>query len=126
MLNDHSLQCYHFDRPPLITLAPELELPQGPVACGEVWIKYPTVNNPIPLHFADSFKAIVEFRLIMNDIANTAFSVGAEQPMLLSKAMEFRGRLQQWYERLPSCLNAVNLIVPAHFHIQYVCSSKWL
>lgn len=67
-----SLQSYHREKPPLVATPPDLALPTEPNALGEIWVKYPTANSPIPLHFSETFRAIVEFRTIMNDIANSS------------------------------------------------------
>ncbi|OAQ65031.1 fungal zn(2)-Cys(6) binuclear cluster domain-containing protein [Pochonia chlamydosporia 170] len=120
------LQCFHFDRPPLVTAHPKIELPDSPESYGEVWVKYPTAYAPVPLHFSQIFKAICEFRTIMNDIMCSVFppfSASKEGKIMLSAAQsaEYHGRLRCWYEQLPSFLNPRNLIIPIHFdvHMHY-------
>lgn len=65
------------------------------------------------------FRAIAEFRTIINDIANDVFLFsGGKKPQTLAEAIVYRHKLQQWYNRLPDHLGPQNIIVPAHFHLQ--------
>ncbi|KAF5635739.1 Zn(2)-C6 fungal-type DNA-binding domain protein [Fusarium sp. NRRL 52700] len=86
-----ALQSYHQEKPPLITSPPREVLPSATDAFGEIWVKYSAADRPVPLHFSQTFTALVEFR--------------------------FHLRLQEWYRRLPDHLNPHNLIFPAHFHL---------
>ena len=112
------------DKSSLITAPPALVLPENPDAYGEIWLKYPSTRAPVPVRFEQTFRAVIEFRTIMNEITNSMFpSPGPKQPISMPQALAYRSRLQHWYERLPDHLEPKNLIIPAHFHIQYVTPS---
>ncbi|KAL7928263.1 hypothetical protein V8C35DRAFT_318573 [Trichoderma chlorosporum] len=112
------LQCYHFDRPPLVMRPPDLALPKEPGAYGEIWVKYPAASAPMSLRFGDIFRAIAQFRTILNDIANDAFVLpGGKRSLSPAEATAYRSRLQQWYVNLPDHLGPQYLAIPAHFHL---------
>ncbi|KAM0451834.1 hypothetical protein ACHAO4_005791 [Trichoderma viride] len=115
------IQCFHFDTPPLVATRPTLALPDNAEAYGEIWVKYPTASTPVPLHFGQTFKTIIEFRTIVTDIICDIYplSTASNEKITpsLTRAAEYQSRLRNWYEQLPSYLSSQNLILPTHFDI---------
>lgn len=98
---------------------PQLLLPDDLKDYGEIWVRYPTAPSPIPLHFGVLFKAIVELRTILSDIACNVFRPsGPSKKLSLAQSAQYRSRLEQWFGRLPSSLAPENIIIPCHFEIQ--------
>ncbi|KAF4440926.1 hypothetical protein F53441_12164 [Fusarium austroafricanum] len=113
-----ALQSYHQEKPPLAISPPTVELSSDTEAFGEIWVKYPAADKPVPLHFSQTFVVLVQFRSILNDIANFLHSPHtSQQHMTLAIASRYYLELREWYRRLPDHLNSYNLIFPAHFHL---------
>ncbi|EWY81911.1 hypothetical protein FOYG_16117 [Fusarium oxysporum NRRL 32931] len=112
------LQSYHQEKPPLATSPPRVGLSSATEAFGEIWVKYSAADRPVPLHFSQTFVALVEFRSILNEIADFLHPHHTSQRRMTSaEASRYHLRLQEWYRRLPDHLNPYNLIFPAHFHL---------
>uniref|UniRef100_A0A0C4DJG2 Transcription factor domain-containing protein n=1 Tax=Fusarium oxysporum (strain Fo5176) TaxID=660025 RepID=A0A0C4DJG2_FUSOF len=113
------LQSYHQEKPPLATSPPRVGLSSATEALGEIWVKYSAADRPVPLHFSQTFVALVEFRSILNEITDFLHPHHTSQRRMTSaEASRYHLRLQEWYRRLPDHLNPYNLIFPAHFHLQ--------
>ncbi|KAI1381121.1 hypothetical protein F4677DRAFT_460363 [Hypoxylon crocopeplum] len=123
--NSQALATFHTFQPPIIKDPPARPLPDIDDAAayfGEIWVKYPLGRELIPLLNGPVFRAISQFRVIMNEITAVSFS----QPktfkrMSLSAAIGCRSRLLAWYEDLPEPLQAQNIALPSHMkiHIYY-------
>ncbi len=111
--------CFHFEKPPLLTMLPDLPLLDDLADYGEIWVKYPSAGSPLPLHYGQLFKAVIEFRTILHDVAYHSFDHSRSKDRIsLQQAMEYRSRLGQWYEHLPDPLTPQNLVLPIHFQLQ--------
>ncbi|KAF5247562.1 hypothetical protein FANTH_6313 [Fusarium anthophilum] len=115
-----ALQSYHQEKPPLVTLPPSERLPSAMDAFGDIWVKYSAANRPVPLHFSQTFVALVEFWSVLNEIASILYLLQtSKRRMTIAEASSFHLRLQEWYRRLRDHLNPYNLIFPAHFHLHH-------
>ncbi|RTE81585.1 hypothetical protein BHE90_003910 [Fusarium euwallaceae] len=117
-----TLVAFSFMLPPLLKKPPEWALPNPTMSArwyGEIWIKYPLNNGLSPSYFSHIFRARCQFRIIMNEICDAAYSEGSS--ITLDKAHGFRERLASWYRSLPGPLQPRTIVLPGHLqlHIYY-------
>jgi hypothetical protein len=122
---DCSLYCYHFALPVLLREPPTVELPDPAVRpdwYGEVWLRYPLVQRPIPTHQALFFRETVGLRWILYDFTRESRgdSGSVESKLTLGQAMACHARMVAWYKNLPEPLVARNIVFPSHLKLQYV------
>jgi len=88
---------------------------------GDIWLKYPATVGPTPTFLGMVFKAVAEFRTIMNEIVRCSHH-GPSSPVFLQRngVKEILGKLRGWYDGLPDPLLSKNIALPVHFHLQYV------
>ncbi|KAI0837274.1 hypothetical protein F5Y06DRAFT_287886 [Hypoxylon sp. FL0890] len=125
LFNWQVLAAFHTFQPPIIKEPPTRPLPDlNDVSAyfGEIWVKYPLGQEPIRIYNGLLFRAICEFRVIMNEITILSFDHPRNfHRMSLSDAIRFRSRLLAWYENLPEPLQAQHAAIPSHLklHIHY-------
>ncbi|EFY90076.1 C6 transcription factor, putative [Metarhizium acridum CQMa 102] len=81
LFNWETLVGFSFLFPPLLKTPPDWPLPDPSKETGfygEVWVKYPLSHNLSPSYFGQVFKARSEFRIIMNEYCQAAFSEGSQ------------------------------------------------
>ncbi|KAL7793630.1 hypothetical protein V8C37DRAFT_378517 [Trichoderma ceciliae] len=86
---------------------------------GEVWLKYPLTRSLSPSYFGQVFKTRSQFRVIMNEFCQAAYSEGST--IMLDRANELRLKLTSWYDGLPGPLLPKTIVLPGHLqlHIYY-------
>lgn len=103
-------------------MPPREPLPDYPEASeyfGEVWLRYPSAQSPVPAAHGYGVRAISELRIIMGQVALRFFSqAGSSPPIALEEAFTFRERLVAWYYRLPARLSAQYIVQPSQLKIQ--------
>ncbi|KAI1479411.1 hypothetical protein F4774DRAFT_381918 [Daldinia eschscholtzii] len=125
LYNWQALASFHTFQPPLVKDPPNRPLPnfdEISAFYGETFVKYPLGHDSIPIFNGLVFRAISQFRVIMNEITALSFSRPRNfTRMSLSAAIEFRSRLLVWYETLPEPLRAENAVMPSHLkmHMYY-------
>ncbi|KAI0381668.1 hypothetical protein F5Y04DRAFT_288489 [Hypomontagnella monticulosa] len=125
LFNWQALATFHTFQPPLVKDPPTRPLPNLDDAAayyGEIWVKYPLGHDPVPIFNGLGFRAISQFRVIMNEITALSYTEPRNfNRMSLNTAIEFRSRLIHWYEGLPEPLRAHNAVLPSHLkiHIYY-------
>lgn len=105
--------------PPLLKTPPDWPLPDPSIDAqfyGEVWVKYPLTHSLLPSYFGHVFRARSQFRVIMNEFCQVAFSQYSE--INLGKAIELRARLQDWYDGLAGPLLSTTIVLPGHLQLQ--------
>ncbi|KAF4446096.1 Zn(2)-C6 fungal-type DNA-binding domain protein [Fusarium austroafricanum] len=88
----------------------------------KVWITYPLSKNPIPIRLGDYFKAITEFRVLLNEIGRFAFpETGTQRKLSFEESWAFYLKLDRWYENLPHSLSSLREALPFQFltHLHY-------
>ena len=114
--------CYYFFRCPFIESAPQTPLPDpvvNPQWFGEVWLRYPIDQTLTPLHIGHILKSHMGMCHILNDIAVASFKNPETQGQLsVQKTLEFKRRLDTWFERLPIPLQPQRAVHPSHLRIQ--------
>ncbi|KAM0250878.1 hypothetical protein ACHAQJ_008456 [Trichoderma viride] len=117
-----TLISFSFMIAPLLKKPPNQLLPdpsQNAHWYGEVWLKYPLGRSLLPSHFGQVFKAKSQFRAIMNEFCQAAYSEGSK--VTLDKANELHLKLRSWYDSLPTPLLPKTIVLPGHLqlHIYY-------
>jgi hypothetical protein len=120
LLTLHSSHCYTFLRPPYITKAPKLPLPDSfidPEFYGEIRIRYPPSQTVSPIHLGCIIKANFDFCIILNDIASQIFA-GGKFHATAKQVLGFKDKLDSWFDKLPEPLSPIKLALPDHITIQ--------
>jgi hypothetical protein len=104
---------------PLLRDPPDWHLPDPSEETewyGEIWVKYPLSNRLLPSYFGQVFRVRSQFRVIMNDTCQAAYSKGSG--VTLGKANEFLARLKGWFDGLPGPLLPKSIVLPGHLQLQ--------
>ncbi|KAM0425507.1 hypothetical protein ACHAPT_009296 [Fusarium lateritium] len=117
-----TLVAFSFMLPPLLKKPPKWPLPDPSEDIqwyGEIWIKYPLNHGLSPSCFGHVFRTRCQFRIIMNEVCDAAYSEGSK--ITLDQAHGFRERLEDWYHNLPGPLQPRTIVLPGHLqlHIYY-------
>lgn len=116
------MQSYYFFREPLLREPPEMPLPdpnEGTSWYGEFYLEYPLSTTAFPAHHAHTVKGIASLRAILGDIACRAFRNGKKVHCLTwDEAMQYKARLDKWFEDLPEPLTPKRIVFPWHLKIQ--------
>ncbi|KAM0241552.1 hypothetical protein ACHAP5_007508 [Fusarium lateritium] len=99
---------FHIFKAPLLATPPKIVLPStdnGSNCYGEFWLQYPPNRKPVSVGYGNTFKAIADFRVIMNDIAAAFFDEGNRD----SNATV--NRIQTFCLQLDSCIHYYNLSI---------------
>ncbi|KAI1382785.1 uncharacterized protein F4822DRAFT_96676 [Hypoxylon trugodes] len=125
LYNWQAFATFHTFQPPILNNPPARPLPDlddAPAYYGEIEVKYPLGRTAIAISNGLVFRAVSEFRVIMNEVTRLSFV----QPrtfnrMPLDAAIRLKSRLLAWYEGLPEPLKARNIAMPSHIkmHIHY-------
>lgn len=110
---------FSFMLSPLLKQPPDWPLPdplEDARWYGEIWLKYPLTNNLAPSYFGQVFRARSQFRVIMNEFCQVAFSKGSKTT--LGKANELYARLTSWYDGLRGPLLPKTIVLPGHLQLQ--------
>jgi hypothetical protein len=104
---------------PLLKKPPEFPLPdpsEDPQWYGEIWAKYPLNQSLSPSYFGHVFRVRSQFRIIMNEYCQVAYSKGSKVD--LGKANELHSRLKTWFDGLPDPLLPKKIVLPGHLQLQ--------
>ena len=116
------MQSYYFFREPLLRDPPEMPLPdpeQGSSWYGEFYLQYPLDQAVFPAHHGHTVRSIATIRAILGDIASRAFRGGKKVHCLTwDEVMEFKAKLDKWFEELPDPLTPRKIVFPWHLKIQ--------
>ncbi|KAH7109611.1 putative C6 transcription factor [Dendryphion nanum] len=118
LFNWETLVGFSFTFAPLLSEPPDWPLPdplEDVEWYGENYVKYPLSNHVLPSYFGHVFKAKSEFRILMNEACQKAYSEGSE--MTLEKASELLSRLKLWFDDLPGPLKPESIVLPAHLQL---------
>lgn len=105
--------------PPATPLPDPVEQPQW---YGELWVRYPLTQSPVPTHHGFQFKARAEFWTIMNEFSCLAFSDHrAPCKLSINQIFTVHNRLKAWLHNLPEPLTPKNIVLPHQLklHMQY-------
>ncbi|EWY81238.1 hypothetical protein FOYG_15513 [Fusarium oxysporum NRRL 32931] len=119
MYNWETLSAFSFMLSPLIKEPPKWPLPdpsEDPSWYGEIWVKYPLNHGLSPMYLGEVIHARSQFRIIMNEFCDAAYSEGSKVGVNL--AYQFRERLEEWYENLPALLTPRRIVLPGQLQLQ--------
>ncbi|KAF4947294.1 hypothetical protein FSARC_14011 [Fusarium sarcochroum] len=121
---------FQFQTAPLLRTPPQSPLPDpdlNPDWYGESWLKYPSTSVLVPMEYRYTFKARVEFSLILNAAMLQASTNESDNQIVRSGArriIETVEKLEAWYRTLPGRLLPSNIVFPSqlklHLHYYYV------
>jgi hypothetical protein len=89
---------------------------KDPFWYGETWVNYPLNHGLSPLDTGEVLRARCQFRIIMNEFCNAAYS--GESKIDLNLAHHFRGRLESWYHGLTESLTPKRIVLPGQLQLQ--------
>ena len=94
---------------------------QGTSWYGEFYLQYSLSPSLFPAYHAHTVKGIASLRTILGDIACRAFREGKRVHCLAwDEVMEYKVRLDKWFEGLPEPLTPQKIVFPWHLKIQCV------
>jgi hypothetical protein len=123
LFNMDSLFAWYFHKEPILHRPPKADLPEmrsQRTWYTEVWLRYPADQYATPSHYGLFFRAMSQFRIILNEVCHAAFSEGSE--ITADHTRAFGRRLTEWYDQLPTALFPKYIVLPAHFLLQWVFS----
>ena len=95
------------------------DLTTDPQWYGEIWLQYPLSQKIWPMHLSYVRKAVIDLRIIMNDVAFEFFSGPEPQKGVpLKTVFDFKSRLDSWFHTLPDLLTSRMIVLPCHFVFQ--------
>ncbi|KAL5603441.1 hypothetical protein FOVSG1_006191 [Fusarium oxysporum f. sp. vasinfectum] len=119
-----------FQTAPLLRTPPHSPLPDPDLNAdwySEIWLKYPSTSVLVPMQYRYTFKARVEFSLILNEAMLQASTNEGDNQVVQSGArriVETVEKLEAWYHTLPDPLLPSNIVFPSqlklHLHYCYV------
>ncbi|RSL52669.1 hypothetical protein CEP54_010772 [Fusarium duplospermum] len=110
-----AVQRFHFYLEPLLPNPPAIQLPPD---LGEIFVMYPQSQSPLPIQHSSVFRAVAEFRTIMNEIGNRTFGPGkAQGAVSFTEALNYRAKLLEWMHSLPVSLSPSRIVLPAQLKI---------
>ncbi|XXG97941.1 hypothetical protein Hte_004257 [Hypoxylon texense] len=93
LFNWQALAAFHTFQPPILKDPPARPLPDVD-DYGEIWVQYPLGREPIAMFNGLVFRAVSEFRVIMNEVAKLSFGrPKSSNRMSLDAAIGYRSRL---------------------------------
>ncbi|KAF4952540.1 hypothetical protein FGADI_6611 [Fusarium gaditjirri] len=113
-----------FHEPPLVKEPPQTPYPdpaEFPFWYGDLWVRYPSSQEPTSTKYHQTFKAYLDFWTIFNEIGLVLFRPVQVRSLYLGQAVEFYARLRSWFDGLPDDLHPRNIVLPFQLklHIQY-------
>ncbi|KAI1641662.1 uncharacterized protein F4817DRAFT_45273 [Daldinia loculata] len=117
-------QRFYFAAPPHLKKAPEYPLPDPEVDSkfyGETWIRYPMSHRLYSVNMGHVIKANFELRHLMNEMSLDLFEDGKPPRIDVSKALECKSMLDNWFVNLPDILSPTKIVLPDHIkiHMEY-------
>ncbi|KAM0257974.1 hypothetical protein ACHAPA_011474 [Fusarium lateritium] len=91
---------------------------------GEIWLKYPSSSALVPLQCGVTFKAKMDFSVILNE-AMLEIERGSNKDLLTrtgtTRIIAITKKLDHWYHNLPESLSPTNVVFPSQLklHLQY-------
>ncbi|RFN47270.1 hypothetical protein FIE12Z_8483 [Fusarium flagelliforme] len=114
---------FQFQTAPLLRTPPQSPLPDpdlNPDWYGESWLKYPSASVLVPMQYRYTFKARVEFSLILNAAMLQASTNESDNQAVRSGAgriIEAVEKLEAWYCTLPGPLLPSHIVFPSQLKL---------
>ncbi|KAF4997868.1 hypothetical protein FGRMN_3569 [Fusarium graminum] len=120
-----AVHSFHVFQAPLLAVPPEIALPSTDEASncyGDFWLRYPSQETPVSVGYGNTFRAMADFRAIINDLAITFFGHVRRDPgATINRIRTFCTQLDGWYRDLPVELKSRNICFPwqLKLHMHY-------
>ncbi|KAF4445635.1 hypothetical protein F53441_10635 [Fusarium austroafricanum] len=118
MYNWEALSAFSFMLSPLIKEPPRWPLPdpaKDPSWYGEIWVNYPLNHGLSPMYLGEVIRARSQFRIIMNEFCDAAYSEGSKVDINL--AYQFLEQTEEWYNNLPESLTPRKIVLPGQLQL---------
>ncbi|KAL7903952.1 hypothetical protein GGI35DRAFT_484919 [Trichoderma velutinum] len=115
LFNWQCIHSYSYHEAPLIPDVPARTLPspdQYQIWYGEFKVRYPDDSTLIPAQYGHCFKALSDLRSIIHNMAKACYSQKEGHAVAAHQILSEFSRLEEWYEKLPTALLAVNIAFP--------------
>ncbi|KAF5559410.1 nitrogen assimilation transcription factor nirA [Fusarium phyllophilum] len=117
-----AVHSFHVFKAPLLSMPPSIPLPEQDNCYGDFVLRFPAAKGPVSVNYANTFRTLSEFRLIMNDVAAVFFSDLKNTPdATVNRIKGFCIRLDSWYQNLPPDLKPREISFPwqLKLHMHY-------
>ncbi|KAF4430454.1 Nitrogen assimilation transcription factor nirA [Fusarium acutatum] len=117
-----AVHSFHVFKAPLLSMPPSVPLPEKYECYGDFVLRFPAAKGPVSVNYANTFRTLSEFRIIMNDVAAVFFSDLKNTPdATVDRIKGFCIRLDSWYQNLPPELKAREISFPwqLKLHMHY-------
>jgi hypothetical protein len=124
LLTECSTLSFQFQTAPLLRTPPQSPLPdpdRDPDWYSEIWLKYPSTSVLVPMQYRYTFKAKVEFSLVLNTAMLQAYTSESDNQVVRSgtgRIIETVEKLEAWYRTLPGPLLPSNIVFPSQLKLQ--------
>lgn len=116
---------FYFSRRPLIEFGARISNPlptpeSAPWFYGEFQLRYPDCPTPFPARFGHTFRALINLRGCINEIATKMFNPagGIPTPLSWDELELCHSLLERWIREMPDVLQPRNLVFPWQLKIQ--------
>ncbi|RBA09105.1 hypothetical protein FPRO05_14361, partial [Fusarium proliferatum] len=112
-----------FQTAPLLRTPPQSPLPDpdlNPDWYGEIWLKYPSTSMLVPMQYRYTFKARVEFSLVLNAAMLQTSTNESDNQAVRSgtgRIVETVEKLEAWYRTLPGPLLPSHIVFPSQLKL---------
>ncbi|EMT74271.1 Nitrogen assimilation transcription factor nirA [Fusarium odoratissimum] len=117
-----AVHSFHVFKAPLLSMPPSIQLSTQDDCYGDFGLRYPSAKGPVSVNYANTFRTLSEFRVIINDVAAVFFSGFKNTPdTIVDKIKGFCIRLDNWYRNLSPGLKPTEILFPwqLKLHMHY-------
>ncbi|KAK2689412.1 hypothetical protein QWA68_011946 [Fusarium oxysporum] len=123
-----AVHSFHVFRAPILSMPPSIQLSTQDDCYGDFGLRYPSAKGPVSVNYANTFRTLSEFRVIINDVAAVFFSGFKNTPdTIVDRIKGFCIRLDSWYRSLSPGLKPTEILFPwqlklhMHYYNLIVC-----
>ncbi|TVY67814.1 Nitrogen assimilation transcription factor nirA [Fusarium oxysporum f. sp. cubense] len=117
-----AVHSFHVFKAPLLSMPPSIQLSTQDDCYGDFGLRYPSAKGPVSVNYANTFRTLSEFRVIINDVAAVFFSGFKNTPdTIVDRIQGFCIRLDSWYRNLSPGLKPTEILFPwqLKLHMHY-------
>ncbi|KAF5260972.1 hypothetical protein FOXYS1_8349 [Fusarium oxysporum] len=117
-----AVHSFHVFKAPLLSMPPSIQLSTEDDCYGDFGLRYPSAKGPVSVNYANTFRTLSEFRVIINDVAAVFFSGFKNTPdTIVDRIKGFCIRLDSWYRNLSPGLKPTEILFPwqLKLHMHY-------
>ncbi|KNB19215.1 hypothetical protein FOXG_16637 [Fusarium oxysporum f. sp. lycopersici 4287] len=116
-----AVHSFHVFKAPLLSMPPSIQLSTHDDCYGDFGLRYPSAKGPVSVKYANTFRTLSEFRVIINDVAAVFFSGFNTPDTIVDRIKGFCIRLDSWYRNLSPGLKPTEILFPwqLKLHMHY-------